>query len=177
MKKINVFFAFVVCLILLSACKKEEKEATPKENLVNKNWVVTDSKTEISAPLLGVLPDSLTEGFDPTQQIQGQVVVFNEDGTFIIGEAGTQQQGNWTLSEDGQTLTFTGLVEGDLTQIVNAQTLTNLQTFEVNTLTDVKLDIQNSTNVTIPAEIAKQLIGFAIPITVTVKLNITFDKQ
>jgi hypothetical protein len=178
MKKINLFLVFVLCVTIFSACKKEdEKEPTAKENLVGKTWVITDSNTEISAPLLGTLPDSLTNGFDPTQGIEGQAIIFNEDGTFTVGEADTQQQGNWMLTEDGQTLTFTGLVQGDLTDFIDAQMLTNLQTFEVTTLTDIQLVIQNSTDVIIPAEIAEQLIGFAIPLTVTVKLNIIFDKQ
>ncbi len=177
MKKINLFLVFVLCLTIFSACKKdEENEPTPKENLVNKTWIVTSSDTEISTPL-GALPDSLTNGFDPTQGIEGQTILFNEDGTFTVGEADTQQQGTWTLSEDGKTLTFSGLVEGDLTEFIDAQTLSNLQTFDVTTLTGTQLVIQNSTVVTIPAEIAEQLIGFAIEIPVTIKLNIVFDKQ
>jgi hypothetical protein len=177
MKKINLVLVFILCLTIFSACKKdEEKEPTPKENLVNKTWIVTSSDTEISTPL-GALPDSLTGGFDPTQGIEGEAITFNEDGTFVVGEADTQQQGTWTLSEDGQTLTFSGLVEGDLTDFIDAQTLSNLQTFDITTLTDTQLVIQNSTVVTIPAEIAEQLVGFAIEIPVTVKLNITFDKQ
>ncbi|PIY09658.1 MAG: hypothetical protein COZ18_07725 [Flexibacter sp. CG_4_10_14_3_um_filter_32_15] len=178
MKKINLLLVFVLCLTIFSACKKEEEnEPTPKENLVNKTWIVTSSETEIELPFGQTLPDSIQNGFDPTQGIEGEAIIFNEDGTFVVGEADNQQQGTWTLSEDGQTLTFSGLVEGDLTDFIDAQTLDNLQTFEVTTLTDTQLVIQNSTDVVIPAEIAEQLIGFAIPITVTVKLNITFDKQ
>jgi hypothetical protein len=178
MKKINLFFVFILCLVMFSACKKEdEKELTAKENLVNKTWVVTESNTEILLPFGQTLPDSIQDAFDPTQGIEGQAITFNEDGTFVIGEADTQQQGTWTLSEDEQTLTFSGLVEGDLTQIIDAETLSNLQTFDVTTITDVKLAIQNRTEITIPAEIAEQLIGIALSIPVTVQLNITFDKQ
>lgn len=177
MKIVNLFLVFVLCLALFSACKKEdEKETTPKENLVNKSWIVTDSKTEILLPFGQTLPDSIQNAFDPTQQLKGQIITFNENGTFQVGTDATQQ-GNWTLSEDGKKITFTGLVEGDLTQIIDAQTLIKLQTFEVTTLTDTKLGIQNSTDVPIPAEVTEQLIGIAIPINVTVKLNITFDKQ
>ncbi len=176
MKKLNLFFVFILCLAIFSACKKEEKEPTPKENLVGKTWVVTDSKTDISVPLVQ-LPDSLINAFDPTQGIKGQTILFNEDGTFVVGEGDTEQQGNWTLSEDNKKITFTGLVQGDLTQVVDAATLTKLQTFEVTTLTDIKLVIQNSNDVPIPAEITQQLIGVPIPISVNVKLNITFDKQ
>lgn len=177
MKKINLFLVCVLCLTIFSACKKEEeKQPTAKENLVNKTWIVTSSDTEIS--ILGqTLPDSLREGFDPTQGIEGQTIMFNEDGTFVVGEADTEQQGNWTLSEDEKTLTFSGLVQGDLTEFINAQTLASLQTFEVNTLTDTKLVIQNSTDVPIPVEITEELIGVPIPVTALVQLSITFDKQ
>jgi hypothetical protein len=177
MKKINLFLAFILCITIFSACKKdEEKELTPKENLQNKTWIVTSSNTEIS--VFGqTLPDSLQEDFDPTQGIEGQTIAFNEDGTFVVGEGDTRQQGNWTLSEDGKMLTFSGLVQGDLTEFVNAQTLASLQTFEITTLTDTKLAIQNSTDVPIPAEITEQLIGLPIEVSATVKLNITFDKQ
>jgi len=176
MKIVNLFLAFVLCLVLFSACKKEEKETTPKENLVGKMWVVTDSKTEILLPFGQTLPDSIQNAFDPTQQLKGQIITFKEDGTFQVGTDATQQ-GNWSLSEDGKKITFSGLVDGNLTQIIDAQTLAKLQTFDVITLTDTKLAIQNSTDVPIPAEITKELIGIAIPISVTVKLNITFDKQ
>lgn len=178
MKKINLFFVFVLFFALLSGCKKDdEKEPTQKENLVGKTWVVTSSDTEILPPLGQALPDSLTNDFNPTEGLEGQIIIFNENGTFTVGEADTQQQGNWTLSENGQTLTFSGLVEGELTDFVDAQTLSDLQTFEVITLTDTQLVIQNSTVITIPAELAAELVGFAIEIPVTVKLNITFDKQ
>ncbi|WP_375563141.1 hypothetical protein ACE193_11600 [Bernardetia sp. OM2101] len=177
MKKINLFLVFALCLAIFSACKKEESEPTPKENLVNKTWVVTSSDTEILLPFGQTLPDSIQNAFDPTQGIEGQAIIFNEDGTFLVGESDNQQQGTWILSEDGQMLTFTGLVEGDLTDFIDAQTLSNLQTFDVTTLTDSQLAIQNSTVVTIPAEIAEPLVGFAIEIPVTVQLNITFDKQ
>lgn len=178
MKKINLFFVFILCLVVFSACKKEEeKELTAEENLVNKTWVVTESSTEILLPFGQTLPDSIQNAFDPTQGIEGQAITFNEDGTFVIGEADTQQQGTWMLSEDEQTLIFSGLVEGDLTGFIDAQTLEALQSFEVVTLTDTQLVIQNSTVVTIPAEIAEQLVDFAIEIPVTVQLNITFDKQ
>ncbi len=177
MKKINLFLAFVLCLALFSACKKEdEKETTPKENLVDKTWVVTDSKTEILLPFGQTLPDSIQDAYDPTQQLKGQIITFKQDGTFQVGTDATQQ-GNWSLSEDGKKITFTGFVEGNLTQIIDAQTLVKLQTFEVTTLTDAKLAIQNSTDVALSAEVTKELTGIAIPITVTVKLNITFDKQ
>ena len=173
MKKLSVFLFFIFCTTLIFACKNDEdKEPTTREKLTNKTWVVTDSKTEI-APL----PDSLTNGLDLLEGIRGQEVVFREDGTFTVGETDTQQQGTWTLSDDEKKIVFTGLVEGDLAEFVNAQTLTNLQTFEVTTLTDSKLILQNSTSVDVSAEIAEQLIGVAFPFTVTVKLNITFDKQ
>lgn len=176
MKIINLFFVFILCLAVLSACKKDEEEKSPKEKLVGNTWIVKNSDTKISTPL-GELPDSLTNNFDPTQQIEGQTITFNEDGTFIVGETNTSQQGNWTLSEDGQTLTFSGLIEGDLTEFIDAQTLANLQTFEVTTLTDQQLVIQNSTQFTIPAEIAEQIIGLPFPVPVTVQLDITFDKK
>lgn len=172
MKKLNLFLVFILCLAIFSSCKKEEKELTPKENLVGKTWVVTDSKTEISIPFVQ-LPDSLINAFDPTQGIKGQTILFNEDGTFEVGDGTTRQQGNWILSEDNKTLTFTGLVQGDLTQVVDAATLAKLQTFEVTTLTGVKLVIQNSNAVPLPQD----LTGLPIPISATVKLNITFDKQ
>ena len=176
MKTVNLFLVVVVCIFVFSACKKEEKEPTQKENLVGKTWVITDSKTEILLPFGQTLPDSIQNVLDPTQQLKGQAIIFKEDGTFQVGTDATQQ-GNWSLSEDAKKLTFTGLVEGDLTQIIDAQTLTNLQTFDVVTLTDTKLGIQNNNNVPIPAEITEQLIGLRFPIVVTVKLSITFDEQ
>lgn len=176
MKNINLFLVFILSLVVFSGCKKEDEEPTPKEQLENKTWVVTSSDTEILTPL-GTLPDSLTNDFDPTQGIEGQTIIFNTDGTFVVGEGDNQQQGNWTLSEDGSTLTFTGLVEGELTDFIDAETLASLQTFEVTSLTDTQLAIQNSTNVTIPAEIAEQITGFAFPITLTVNLTINFSKQ
>ena len=177
MKKINLFLVFILGFALLSACKKDaDKEPTTKEKLVGKTWVVTASNTKILLPFGQTLPDSIQNAFDPTQGIKGQAIIFNENGTFQVGTDATQQ-GNWTLSEDGKKIVFSGLVQGDLTQIIDAKTLTNLQTFEVTTLTDIKLAIQNSTNVPIPADVTRQLIGFAIPITITVQLDITFDKQ
>lgn len=176
MKNINLFLVFILSLVIFSGCKKEEEEPTPKEQLEDKTWVVTSSDTQILTPL-GALPDSLTNGFDPTAGIEGQTITFNADGTFVVGEGDNQQQGNWTLSEDGKTLTFTGLVDGNLTEFVDAQTLASLQTFEVTSLTDNQLAIKNSTDVEIPAEIAEQITGFAFPITVTVELVINFSKQ
>ncbi len=178
MRTLNLVVVFILCLTVFSACKKEEeKEPTPKENLVGKMWVVTTANTETLLPFGQTLPDSLTDDFDPTQGLEGQVIMFNENGTFVIGEADTQQQGTWTLSENGETLTFTGLVEGDLTGVVDAQTLDDLQTFDVTTLTDTKLVLQNTTTVTIPAALAEELIGVPFDIPVTVKLNINLDKQ
>ncbi|WP_338759281.1 hypothetical protein WAF17_11435 [Bernardetia sp. ABR2-2B] len=175
MKKINLFIVFILCLTIFSACKKEdEKEPTAKENLVGKTWVITEVDSDISSTF-GTLPPELTNEFNPTQGLEGQTIIFNENGTFTVEE--TQQQGNWTLSENGQTLTFSGLVEGELTDFVDAQTLSDLQTFEVTTLTDLKLSIQNSTNVPISEEVAEQITGFPIPITLIVKLTINFDKQ
>lgn len=172
MKKINLFLIFVLCISIFSACKKEdEKEPTTKENLVGKTWVITDSKTAVSTPL-GPLPDNITNDFDPTLGIKGQTIIFNENGTFQIAADATQS-GTWNLSEDGQRLTFSGLVEGDLIQVIDNQTLTQLQTFEVTTLTSTKLIIQNSTAVPIPTSLS----GLPIPITATITLNITFDKQ
>ncbi|WP_338793407.1 hypothetical protein V9L05_09900 [Bernardetia sp. Wsw4-3y2] len=177
MKKINLFFVFVLFFALLSACKKDdEKEPTAKENLVGKTWVITEVDSDISSTF-GTLPPELTNDFNPTEGLEGQTIIFNENGTFLVGEDDNQQQGNWTLSENGQTLTFSGLAEGDLTEFVDAQTLANLQTFEVTTLNNSKLAIQNNTNVALPEEITEQITGFPIPITLIVKLNITFDKQ
>ncbi|AFM04226.1 hypothetical protein Fleli_1828 [Bernardetia litoralis DSM 6794] len=177
MKKINLFLIFIISLTLFSACEKEEEnEPTSEENLINKTWVITDSNTEIVLPFGQTLPDDIQDDFDPTQEIEGQTIIFSEDGTFQVGTDATQQ-GTWILSEDAKTLTFTGLVDGDLIEFVDAQTLSDLQTFEVTTLTGENLEIQNSTEVTIPAEIAEQIVGIAIPVTITVQLNITFDKQ
>ena len=176
MKNTQLFLFFILFVVVLSSCKKEDEEPTPKEQLENKTWIVTSSDTQIFTPL-GQLPDSLTNDFNPTRGFEGQTIIFNENGTFVAGEGDNERQGNWNLSEDGKTLTLTGLVEGDLTEVIDAETLTSLQTFEVTTLTDTQLSIQNSTEITIPAEIAEEITGFPFPVTVTVKLNINFDKQ
>ena len=176
MEKLNLFLIIILCLTVFSSCQEDNEETTPKQNLVGKMWIITNSDTEISTSL-GALPDTLTNDFDPTQNIKGQTITFNENGTFLVGEADNQQQGNWTLSEDAKTLTFTGFVEGDLTDITDAQTLSSLQTFDVRTLTDTKLEIENTTDIDLPVEITQELVGLPIPITITVKLNIVFDKK
>lgn len=180
MKKINIFVWFISFLLIITSCGKEEdKEPTPKERLTAHAWIVSSTNTSISLPGFGELPQDQAGNFDPTADLEGQKIVFNADGTFTAGEGTNAQTGNWTLSDEGKTLVFSGLAQGDLTDFIDAQTLVKLQTFEVTTLTESNLAIQNSNQVPIPNELVEAITGFnpPFPISATVALQLSFVKE
>jgi hypothetical protein len=176
MKKIHLFLVFALCLSIFSACKKEEQlKLISIEKLVDKPWLITDSDTEIAISF-GQLPDNVIDSLDPAQQIEGQTITFDSDGTFIIGELNDiQKQGRWTLSEDAKTLVFSGLISetGRISQFLDAETRTKMQTFGVTTLTDFNLILKNSNRVDIPRDVT----GLPLIVPATIKLNIFCEKK
>ncbi len=182
MKKLNLFFLLAICATLLFSCGSDDdepNEPTARQNLTTGTWAISDTEVTF-LPILGqAIPEDVQQTLNPITGIEGQTIVFNDNGTFVIGQGTNQQQGTWTLSEGDEKLVFDGLVnlEGEETDFIDAQTRTNLQTFNVNTLTEARLAIQNSTGIPIPAEVTQQLINVAIPVTATVQVEITFNKQ
>ncbi len=130
-------------VITLASCKKEETTITtktPTEYLTAGNWKVTGMTINPGIEVLGVvLTDIYALGIEDCTK--DDLITFNTDGTLTEDEGAskcnpddpqTTNDGTWTLSDDGKTLTI--LYPGDDPEIATITTLNGTNLIITSTL-------------------------------------------
>lgn len=172
MQQIQKIFFFFVFALLLVACKKDDPEPTPEQNLVGK-WKIANADVKIFAAGRDITEDFI--GDSPGVVPDNTLIEFKADGTFstIPEDGSAPQTGTWEFLENKTKIKFSGLFgsDGELEGFLDAQTLARIQTYNVAQLTPTTLQIQNATPVQV------DIPNLPIPITIEVRQDITFTKQ
>lgn len=112
MKKTNFFqfFAFLALLALVS-CKGNPKDLIAKKwdldiSETKKNLMAEIEKVKKENPEMGKLMEEGMKNFDKQAAEMKMSVEFRKDGTAETNFAGTKEEGKWSISDDGKTLTM-----------------------------------------------------------------------
>ncbi|WP_027003954.1 lipocalin family protein [Hugenholtzia roseola] len=172
MQHIQKIFCLLIFALLVVACKKDDPEPTPEQNLTGK-WKITTADVKLFAAGTDITEDFIGDSSDIVPD--NTIIEFKADGTFTtIPEDGTPPQtGTWEFLENKTKIKFSGLFGDDsgFEDFLDAQTLAQIQTYNVAQLTSSALQIQNSTPVQV------DIPNLPIPITIEVRQDITFAKQ
>jgi hypothetical protein len=162
-------FALIILTgLILSACSK--KDTTPTDNLVGTwtagTYTFTATVGDLTLAQYFTTVMDLTEAeaaqytalFDLMfqQQVSG-TIQFKSDGTYTSNIGGTTDSGTWSLSADGKKLTIDSATDVPMT-------------IDIIELTSNKLHAKMT-------QIVEQdLNGDEVPETITVDIDITFNK-
>ena len=139
LKIISLFV--IVFAIALTSCKKEEiTTKTPTEYLTAGNWKVTGMTINPGIEVLGVVVTNIY-ALGVQDCTKDDLITFNTDGKLTEDEGPTKcdpddpqttNDGTWTLSDDGKTLTI--LYPGDDPEIATITTLNGTNLIITSTL-------------------------------------------
>lgn len=130
--KFTILFTLVLSVILVTSCSKESEEEKATNNLIG-TWTFGDTDVELTANGQDII-DYMTSNFDYTPE-QAQMLVdiftagmasentgtvnFKDDNTYHSVTPDGNEDGTWSMSEDGNTITLKYEQETDNFTIVS----------------------------------------------------------
>lgn len=171
MKHISkILLAVFVLAIGFTSCKKKDEVAPVRDRLIG-TWKGDKAVPNVTAAGLDFSPLGINEpiGIDTVQ------IVINSDGTFTSTVSGQTVNGQWTLENGDTQIKLSGFNYN--VGVIGGVDFSNVvlpETFDIDELSDTRIVLKTSFDQTlsnIPG------LPLPIPITATVELKLSFNKQ